>query len=166
MVEVITNKVDLAFEALKQVNDPEIPVLSIIDLGIIPEIKIKGKKILVKMSPTFAACPAIQVMKNDIIATLEKLEFVQEVEVKVDFERKWTSDMISDEGKEKLKNFGIAPPERHGGEVSLEMMKESNCPYCSSDDTTLKTLFGSALCRSFHYCFSCNQTFERFKPVS
>ncbi len=150
---------------LEKVMDPEIPVLSIIDLGIIPDIEFNEGSVVVKMTPTFSACPAIQVMKDDIIKTLNNLEFVKETEVKVDFERKWTSDLISEKGKEKLKNFGITPPKQHNGKVTMDLIKDAHCPYCESEDTTMKTLFGSALCRSFHYCFSCKQTFERFKPI-
>ena len=106
--------------------DPEIPVLSIIDLGFIPGVTLENEKVIVKMTPTFSACPAIQVMKDDIVKTIKAMGYDQ-VDVIVDFERKWTSDLISDEGKEKLKNFGIAPPQKtswrshHGINTRIKM---------------------------------------------
>ncbi len=153
-------------EALFEVKDPEIPVLSVVDLGIIPKVSVDDQKCaVITMTPTFTACPATQVMQNEIIAAVEALDFVEKVIVKVDFSIPWTSDKISELGRQQLKEFGLAPPNKHGGELDMDKVAEVKCPHCDSDHTSLKILFGTTLCRSNHFCYDCKQAFEAFKPV-
>lgn len=154
------------WEALKQVADPEIPVLSLIDLGMISAVIAEEEKTSVFMMPTFVGCPALEVMRKSIINKIKE-SISGPVEVIIDKENTWTSDLITEEGKEKLKQFGIAAPKSKSGcAVSIDDLKNIACPHCGSEDTTLRSPFGSTLCRAIHYCNSCLQSFEQFKPVS
>ena len=150
---------------LKEVSDPEIPVLSLLDMGIITNINISSEgKVRVDMTPTFAGCPAIDYMKNDVIRVLEE-NGVENPEVNVSFETQWNTNMITEKGKKALKEFGLAPPPKHNLQVNLDIIKDAKCPYCDSDDTEMKSPFGPTLCRSLHYCNNCKQAFQQFKPV-
>lgn len=151
-------------EILQEVKDPEIPTLSVVDLGIISEIILNEEEVIVKMMPTFVGCPAIHLMQEQI---REKILFlgIQKVKVIIDYEITWSSDRISEEGKKKLEKFGIGSPASHNGNFSLKDLETSRCPHCKSSNTTMNSLFGSTLCRSIHFCFDCKQSFERFKPL-
>ena len=152
--------------ALETVKDPEIPVISVVDLGIITAVTIDSEqRATVKMTPTFTACPAIDVMKKEIRDCVAALDFVKESKVEVDFEVAWTSDLISDKGREQIKNFGLAPPVKHGGQLDAAMMSHAKCPHCDSENNSLNALFGPTLCRSLYYCYDCRQGFQAFKPV-
>jgi len=150
---------------LKEVSDPEIPVLSLMDLGIITNIKVSSDgKVRVDMTPTFAGCPAIDYMKNDVIRVLEE-NGVENPEVNVSFETQWNSNMISEKGRKALKDFGLTPPPKHNLQVEMDIIKYAQCPYCGSKDTEMKSPFGPTLCRSLHYCNNCKEAFQQFKPV-
>jgi ring-1,2-phenylacetyl-CoA epoxidase subunit PaaD len=149
---------------LKEVKDPEIPVLSLVDLGVITDIEIKEDNVVVHMTPTFIGCPAIEYMQTDIKEILEKNGF-DNVEVEVSFDIQWNSNMISREGREALKKFGLAPPPKHDLIFDIDILNNVQCPNCDSNNTTLSTPFGPTLCRSIHYCNSCKQAFEQFKPL-
>src|ERR1051325_9509957 len=151
-------------EALREVMDPEIPVLSVVDLGIIEDVAIDDEIVTVKMIPTLTACPAIKIMQQQIKEKILSLGF-EGVKVIVDDSVAWNSDRMSEEGKKKLEKFGLGIPNRHGGAFSLKEIEHSKCPHCGSADTTMNSLFGSTLCRSIHFCFNCKQSFERFKPL-
>ena len=150
--------------SLHEVMDPEIPVLSVIDLGIIKDVVINDEVVTVKVIPTFTACPAIKIMQEQIKEKILSLGF-EEVNVIVDDSVSWNSNRISEDGKKKLETFGLGIPNRHNGEFSLEEIAHSQCPHCGSNDTTINSIFGSTLCRSIHFCFDCRQSFERFKPL-
>ena len=154
------------FLALADVSDPEIPVLSVLDLGMITGVEVLADKALIKMIPTYAACPATSFIKNHIEQHLKK-EFPNEaIEVQVDNSIHWDTNRISELGKEKLKNFKIAPPRKHEGNVTSEMLLGAECPHCGSIHTVLRSPFGSTLCRAIQFCKDCNQTFEQFKPMA
>lgn len=152
--------------ALEAVKDPEIPVLSIVDLGIITEIEAADdlSSATVTMTPTFSGCPALHMMREDVRKTVEEMGY-KEVKVEVSFEKPWSTDRISERGRELIKNFGLAPPQIHGGNIDMEKLALTACPHCNSTDTTMNTMFGPTLCRSLHFCFDCMQAFEAFKPV-
>jgi ring-1,2-phenylacetyl-CoA epoxidase subunit PaaD len=153
------------WSVLATVKDPEIPVLSLLDMGMITMVECTGSKAFVTMTPTFVGCPAINVMKKDIHDAVKSLGF-EEVTVTADLETTWNSNRMSPEAKEKLEKFGIAPPVAYKDEeLSLEMLDRVRCPHCGSTDTTLRSSFGSTLCRAIRFCFSCKQGFEQFKPV-
>ena len=149
---------------LDTIMDPEIPVLSVLDLGMISDVIIANDNITVMMLPTFTACPAIKHLKDNIKKGLEKSGY-KNVEVVLDNVTKWTSDRMREGAKEKLEKFGLGTPPVHNGNITNEMIEESKCPYCGSTNTTLNSLFGSTLCRSMHLCFDCKMKFERFKPI-
>lgn len=159
-----TLKSDRIWEILEQVKDPEIPVVSVVEMGLIRNVGIDGDKVTVTMTPTFAGCPALQVMKQAVEENL-KDSGAREVEVKMTFSPPWSSDWILPEGRRKLREFGLAPPPRHGGDVYSGLMEEVACPYCDSQKTTLKNSFGPTLCRAIYYCENCQQPFEQFKPL-
>lgn len=163
--KTLTRQEKALYEALREVKDPEIPVISVVDLGIITGVRIgEDDAVTIHMTPTFAGCPAIDVMKHNIARQVQEAGY-EEVAVEVEFKSNWNSNRISEQGKKQLVKFGLGKPEAHDGEVTLEMVEKATCPYCGSEDTDLQSAFGSALCRSIHYCHSCRQTFERFKPV-
>jgi ring-1,2-phenylacetyl-CoA epoxidase subunit PaaD len=153
---------------LESVKDPEIPVLSVVDMGIITKVATGQSQIAssahITMTPTFVGCPAIGVMKKDIYEAVKKMGF-DEVEVAVDMETSWTSDRMKPEAKLKLEKFGIAPPAMMEEDMTAELLDRVRCPHCGSIDTTLRSSFGSTLCRAIRFCFTCKQGFEQFKPI-
>ena len=151
-------------EALAEVMDPEIPTLSVIDLGMIGEIVIEDDAATVNLIPTFTACPAIKLLQQQIKEKILSLGF-EKVQVVKDNSITWNTDRLTESGKKKLEQFGLGIPKRHCGNFSLEDIEHTNCPHCGSGNTTMNSLFGSTLCRSIHYCFDCRQSFERFKPL-
>jgi ring-1,2-phenylacetyl-CoA epoxidase subunit PaaD len=152
-------------EWLQEVKDPEIPVISLIDLGVITNVSIDShKNVRVEMTPTFVGCPAMDYMVNDVKNTLKK-NGVCNFEVNVSFKQHWSSNNITDKGRKALKQFGLAPPPKYNTVVDINILNQTPCPFCNSTDTELKTPFGPTLCRAMHYCNACKQAFEQFKPV-
>ena len=150
---------------LKDVKDPEIPPISIVDLGIVTGIKVDGDDVHVTLTPTFAGCPALKIMEDLVAERLNMEPSIGEVTVKTTFETTWTTDMITEEGKKALLKHGLAPPIPKPGYMELDVLSDTECPYCKSKNTELKSPFGPTLCRSLHYCNNCKQAFEGFKPV-
>lgn len=150
------------YEALAFVHDPEIPVLSVLDLGMITGVDINENEVFVKMIPTFAACPAVHFIQKEIKTELEKRLAVS-VTVERDKTVQWNSGRLSEAAHEKLRNFKIAPPS--AGMEQKEIFAEVKCPHCGSRNTYLRSPFGSTLCRALHYCKDCGHVFEQFKPV-
>lgn len=157
-------KKEQIYKALEQVMDPEIPVLNVLDLGMITAVEVEEDAVLVKMIPTFAACPAVEIIRRNIAAVLEK-ELQAAVTVEIDKAAHWSSNRITPAAREKLLNFGIAPPQIHNGEAYSEILLQTPCPHCHSENTYLRSPFGSTLCRAIHYCKDCGQVFEHFKPL-
>jgi ring-1,2-phenylacetyl-CoA epoxidase subunit PaaD len=152
-------------ELLKQVVDPEIPTISLIDLGVITEISINdANKVTVKMTPTFSGCPAMDYMRNNVVEVLEENGILNH-QVDMNFDTQWTSNNITDNGLKAIKKHGLAPPPKHNLIVDIDLVKKAKCPFCNSDNTELKSPFGPTLCRSLHFCHNCSQGFEQFKPV-
>ncbi|RMG95083.1 MAG: phenylacetate-CoA oxygenase subunit PaaJ [Chloroflexi bacterium] len=153
------------WQALQDVKDPEIPVVSIVEMGIVREVSLTDNGVLVKMTPTFSGCPALEVMKNDIIERIHQMG-IQNVQVETVLDPPWTSDWITDEAREKLRQFGLAPPPKHGGNlVSVAFLDVAICPRCGSTNTVIKNTFGPTLCRTIWYCNDCQDAFEQFKPL-
>ncbi|HWB62299.1 MAG TPA: 1,2-phenylacetyl-CoA epoxidase subunit PaaD, partial [Chitinophagales bacterium] len=140
--------------------------LSVVDMGIVTHVNIAagGKTCHITITPTFVGCPAIQMMRDTIKTELKQLGF-EEVNVLVDYETQWTSDRMKPEAKVKLEKFGLAPPPVIDGDLTEEQLNKVRCPHCGSTDTTLRSAFGSTLCRAIRFCFTCKQGFEQFKPV-
>ncbi|MFO7572704.1 MAG: 1,2-phenylacetyl-CoA epoxidase subunit PaaD [Gaiellaceae bacterium] len=151
--------------ALAEVPDPEIPVISLVDLGVVKDVEIDEGRVRIDFTPTFMGCPALEVMKRELGAKVEELG--AEVEVRVILDDSWSTDRITPEGREKLRAAGFAPPApRPAGKLELvQLQKGFRCPYCGSTDTRLDNLFGPTPCRSIRYCESCRQPFEQFKTI-
>jgi len=150
---------------LQEVKDPEIPVISLLDLGVITNVSMDSNaKVRVEMTPTFVGCPAMDYMVSDVKSTLEK-NGIQDFEVNVSFKKHWSSNNITDNGRKALKEFGLAPPPKYDVVVDIDILEQTPCPFCDSTNTELNTPFGPTLCRAMHYCNNCKQAFEQFKPV-
>ncbi len=163
-----------ALGALERVMDPEVPVLSITELGIVREVRSSDEsQVTVTVTPTYSGCPAMHVIEADIVAALHEAGF-SEVRVETVLSPAWTTDWIGEEAREKLREYGIAPPGNTGDElVQIEQSDpvrlsarppvRLQCPHCGSSDTALVSEFGATACKSLHTCRSCRQPFERFK---
>lgn len=152
------------WKALEDVKDPEIPVVSVVEMGIVRDVVVVEGKVAVTMTPTFSGCPALHVMKSEIEKRVRELG-ADDVEVTISLAPRWTTDWITDDARAKLKAFGLAPPPRHGGDLNVIFLDTAACPFCGSNDTAIKNTFGPTLCRTIYYCNSCQQPFEQFKPV-
>lgn len=152
------------WKALHEVKDPEIPVVSLVEMGIVRDVAQTENGVIVTITPTFSGCPAMHVMKQDILAKLAELGY-PEATVETSLTPAWTSDWITDEACEKLRQFGLAPPPRHNRLIPLTAVATSECPRCASTNTTLKNSFGPTLCRAIWYCHDCQDAFEQFKPL-
>jgi ring-1,2-phenylacetyl-CoA epoxidase subunit PaaD len=155
---------DKIFDILATVMDPEIPTLSVLDLGMITDVAVNEGDVSVRLLPTFIACPATSYIKSNISEALMRAGF-ESVQVDLETEMSWTSDRISEIGRKKLEAFGLGAPIQIEGILNLEQIEHAGCPHCGSSNTELRSMFGSTLCRSIHYCIDCKQGFERFKPL-
>ena len=158
------DRVEAIWQALNEVKDPEIPVISVVDMGIVREISLNENQVAVTMTPTFSGCPALHVMQKDIATRVTKLGYT-DVSVKIALYPPWRTDWITAKGRKKLKDFGLAPPPVHSGRSDIIFYDLAECPYCDSENTTLKNNFGPTLCRSIYFCEDCQQPFEQFKAL-
>ncbi|MFM8772187.1 MAG: 1,2-phenylacetyl-CoA epoxidase subunit PaaD, partial [Candidatus Kapaibacterium sp.] len=151
---------DDVLTALLAVRDPEIPTISVVDMGIITDVTVHSDdNVSVRMTPTFVGCPAIDVMRKDVKQAVRDLG-VTNVEVSVSFDVPWTTNRLTEKGRAALLKHGLAPPEPYESlTLELDVLNNVACPYCGSRKTTLKSPFGPTLCRSLHYCNSCSQAF-------
>lgn len=157
---------DRVYEVLQSVYDPEIPTISVVDMGIVTAVEVvHDDHVRVAMTPTFVGCPAIDVMRNDVLNAIQQLG-VSTVEVNVNFDVPWSTNRLTEAGRAALLKHGLAPPEHYESlALELEVLNNVACPYCGSRNTALKSPFGPTLCRSLHYCNACLQAFEGFKPI-
>jgi ring-1,2-phenylacetyl-CoA epoxidase subunit PaaD len=152
-------------EILAEVKDPEIPTISLIDLGVITDIIIdQNDHVLVKMTPTFTGCPAMDYMKNNVEEVLVE-NGISSFTVEMNFDSQWSTNKITENGLKAIKEHGLAPPPRHKLIVDIDILKKAKCPFCNSTNSQLKSPFGPTLCRSLHFCNDCLQAFEQFKPL-
>jgi ring-1,2-phenylacetyl-CoA epoxidase subunit PaaD len=152
--------------ALDEIPDPEIPVISLVDLGVVRDVTVDGSHVHVAFTPTFLGCPALDAMRGAIEAKLRELGADPEVEVLND--DSWSTDRISLAGREKLREAGFAPPvPRAAGTPQLIQLRSKafRCPYCGSHETHLENIFGPTPCRSIRWCEDCHQPFEQFKTI-
>ena len=157
---------EAVWSALAEVEDPEIPVISLVDLGVIRRVEVYGERVHVEFTPTFLGCPALEVMRSRMAEKIAELGAEAEVEVVAD--DSWSTDRITPEGREKLRAAGFAPPApRDAGAPKLVQLRSQvfRCPYCGSTDTKLENIFGPTPCRSLRYCRDCRQPFEQFKTI-
>ena len=152
--------------ALAEIPDPEIPVISLVDLGVIKSVAVDGPRVRVEFTPTFMGCPALERMQVEMAAAIERVGGEAEIDVVLD--DSWSTDRITPEGREKLRLAGFAPPApRPAGKLDLVELQRGTfrCPYCGSTDTKLENIFGPTPCRSIRYCSACRQPFEQFKTI-
>lgn len=155
---------------LSQVKDPEIPIIDVVELGIVRDVAFDDDGIRVDITPTYSGCPAMQVIEREIVSILAAHGY-DDVRINTVYSPAWTTDWMTDEAKEKLRGYGIAPPrlasDSTGGIAELVSLRRAQptvaCPFCGSANTLLKSEFGSTACKSIHFCNSCHQPFDHFK---
>jgi ring-1,2-phenylacetyl-CoA epoxidase subunit PaaD len=154
------------WDALAEIPDPEIPVISLVDLGVVKSVSIDAPRVHIEFTPTFMGCPALEVMRRQMEEAVTALGAEPQVDVLLD--DSWSTDRITPEGREKLRAAGFAPPAPRGDATPTLLQLQQpvhQCPYCGSTETRLDNLFGPTPCRSVRYCASCRQPFEQFKTV-
>jgi ring-1,2-phenylacetyl-CoA epoxidase subunit PaaD len=162
MVET-ASRIDAAWRALADVLDPEVPVLSVLDLGIVRGVEEHDDGALeVILTPTYSGCPAVEVIERAVLDALQPLGTVR---VRRQFAPAWTTDWISDDGKRKLREYGIAPPGATTTTVRVVRREAVPCPLCGSAHTERLSAFGATACKALHRCLDCREPFEHFKPI-
>jgi ring-1,2-phenylacetyl-CoA epoxidase subunit PaaD len=148
--------------------DPEVPVLSVVDLGIVRDVTAEGDDVTVTITPTYSGCPAMRLIEEEIVAALAAAGF-RSARVKTVYWPAWTTDWISEDAKRRLREYGIAPPPRAPAPQELVPIspraERVECPYCGSTRTELRSEFGSTACKALMYCADCEQPFELFKAI-
>ena len=152
------------WQLLAEIKDPEIPAVSLLEMGMIRQVGLAAGKVIVVLSPTFAGCPALQVMQAEIEQRLRQAG-ASAIELRLSFAPPWSTDWITPQGRQKLRDFGLAPPPIHAGRLHDALQQPAICPYCGSTHTEVKNDFGPTLCRAICYCHNCQQPFEQFKPL-
>ena len=160
---------DEVLAVLDTVTDPEVPVLSVRELGIVRDVLVDDRGgVTVVVTPTYSGCPAIQVIERDILSALANAGF-ENAKVRTTYSPPWTTDWIPETARAKLKAYGIAPPGRSSSDTGLVQLMRARqappCPYCDSTDTEIRSEFGSTACKSVCWCRSCRQPFEEFKAI-
>ena len=153
------------WDALAEIPDPEIPIVSLVDLGVVRSVHVEGERVRVEFTPTFLGCPALEVMRDAMAEKVRELGAEPHVDVVLD--DSWSTDRITPEGREKLRASGFAPPAPRQTRTPrlVELQRGFRCPYCGSTDTRLENLVGPTPCRSVRYCDACRQPFEQFKTI-
>ncbi|MGH2724103.1 MAG: 1,2-phenylacetyl-CoA epoxidase subunit PaaD [Actinomycetota bacterium] len=157
---------ELVRQALADVRDPEIPVCSIVDLGMVEDVRVAAEAVEVDLLPTFVGCPAKDVIGEDATAAARQVSGGRDVRVRFVLDPPWTTDRITDRGRARLREYGISPHwEQTAGPVVVPLMRAQGvpCPYCGSDQTALESSWGATPCRAVHYCRACRNPFEGFK---
>jgi ring-1,2-phenylacetyl-CoA epoxidase subunit PaaD len=154
------------WDALAEIPDPEIPVISLVDLGVVKDVSVDGDRVRIEFTPTFMGCPALDVMRQQMEQAVTAMGGEPQVDVLLD--DSWSTDRITPAGREKLRVAGFAPPPPRAAAAPtlLQLQKAVHrCPYCDSTETRLDNIFGPTPCRSVRYCTSCKQPFEQFKTI-
>ena len=157
-------KIEDAWSALREVKDPEIPVLSLVDLRIVRDVRVEDSGVTVRMVPTFAGCPALDLMKREVEQKLLEMGF-DAVVVEIDRSGAWSTDELAADVRNKMKSFGITAPPQRRDSLAATLSLPVECPHCGSMETQLEGYFGSTLCKQLFFCGGCRQSFERFKPL-
>lgn len=167
MTTVGTLKARNIWQALERVPDPEIPVIGVIEMGIVRDVRLEGETVVVTITPTFSGCPALQVIRDQLEQAVRDLG-VQDVRIETVLSPAWTTDWITPEARAKLQACGISPPEPVSGSrmALLQLEPEAaRCPRCGSFNTRLTNSFGPTLCKRIHVCNDCREPFESMKAV-
>lgn len=159
---------DTAWAALAQVPDPEVPVLSVLELGIVRGLSVEGQCATVTLTPTYSGCPATEVIQEAIVKALRDAG-AEEVKVRMQLAPAWTTDWIAPDALEKLRRYGIAPPHVAGSPLASQPLRfhprDLHCPRCDSTRTEQLSAFGSTACKALYRCLDCREPFEYFKPL-
>ena len=147
---------------LSEVPDPEIPVISVTDLGIVRDIAWQDDTLVVTVTPTYSGCPAMNMIAIEIELALERAG-IRNSKVRTVLSPAWTTDWMSDDGRRKLREYGIAPPQAASSRRALFGVQQVACPQCGSDDTEVLSEFGSTPCKALWRCRSCREPFDYFK---
>tara|TARA_B100000795_G_scaffold110557_1_gene81615 strand:- start:1585 stop:2079 length:495 start_codon:yes stop_codon:yes gene_type:complete len=164
---VSEEKTVLIWEILQNIPDPEIPVISVVELGVIRKVELSDSETLITITPTYSGCPAMKVFEDDIIKTLEEKGYPK-VKIKTVFSPAWSTDWMSEVALQKLLDFGIAPPQKGTNDKGVLFEsgpKEVPCPQCKSAETKLLSQFGSTACKAAYTCSNCGETFDYFKCI-
>ncbi len=153
---------EAVWKLLDEVKDPEIPLLSILDMGVVRSVEVIDHAVAIVITPTFVGCPALEAMQRDINRRVTDAGFAK-VTVTISFDLPWSTDMLSEKARDRLRTMGIAPPPSPADRATAH--KDVDCPYCASTDVALESSFGPTLCKQIFYCHSCRQSFERMKPL-
>jgi ring-1,2-phenylacetyl-CoA epoxidase subunit PaaD len=165
MVTAVFNDAELrqrAWDTVAGVVDPEIPVLTIADLGVLRDVAVTDGRVEVAITPTYSGCPAMNMIALEIELALEREGFGR-AKVRTVLSPAWTTDWMSDDGRRKLREYGIAPPQAGSGRRALFGEQQVACPRCGSDNTELLSEFGSTSCKALWRCKSCREPFDYFK---
>jgi ring-1,2-phenylacetyl-CoA epoxidase subunit PaaD len=165
MVIAAEDDIDLrqrAWDAAAGVVDPEIPVLTIADLGVLREVEVKNGRVEVAITPTYSGCPAMNMIAVEVALALENAGF-SKPNVRTVLSPAWTTDWMNEEGRSKLKAYGIAPPLPASSRRALFGVQQVSCPQCGSEETELLSEFGSTACKALWRCKSCREPFDYFK---
>ncbi|HEY8166010.1 MAG TPA: 1,2-phenylacetyl-CoA epoxidase subunit PaaD [Gemmatimonadaceae bacterium] len=156
-------------ELLRDVKDPELPMLDVVELGIVRDVEIDADRVRIDITPTYSGCPALQVIEREIETTVRSAGF-DDVTVNTVLFPPWTTDWVTPEAKDKMREAGIAPPREVSSARGIEELvgirraaPNVECPWCGSSDTVQKSAFGSTACKAIHFCNSCRQPFDYFK---
>jgi ring-1,2-phenylacetyl-CoA epoxidase subunit PaaD len=164
----VTLDLDALWNVLGDVPDPEVPALSVVDLGIVRDIRLTPSGVEVDITPTYSGCPALLTIEQDIVAALERAG-AGDVRVRTILQPPWTTDWMSADARERLRQYGIAPPGPVvTGEELIPLRRRAiavACPFCGSLTTELRSAFGATACKALHYCNACRQAFEEFKAI-
>jgi ring-1,2-phenylacetyl-CoA epoxidase subunit PaaD len=160
------SETDRVWEVLETVPDPEIPVLSVVDLGVIRKVEFENSRLVVTITPTYSGCPAMEFIEREVKQTLVEAGF-KDVEIATSIHPAWTTDWMSESGRQKLFEYGISPPDKTTSDKSLISgnSKTVICPNCKSSNTALKSQFGSTPCKSMYVCSDCLEPFDHFKCI-
>ena len=164
---VMIDREQAVWAALQDVKDPEIPAVSVVEMGMIEGVRVDGGRASITVLPTFTGCPAVGVIESDVRAAVAALDGITEVDVEFTYSPPWTTERISELGRKKLEEFGLAPPTGKGPVLITEigLPQVAKCPFCGSTDTRPENLFGPTPCRAVYYCAGCRNPFEQFKTV-
>ncbi len=155
------------WDILQTIPDPEVPAISIVELGVVRNVEIKdADSVKVQITPTYSGCPALKTMEEDVKEKLREHGFIN-IEIETIYKPAWTTDWLSESTKQKLKDYGIAPPQKLTIEHLIPIGKKNTeplaCPFCESKNTALTSQFGSTACKALYFCNNCHQPFEHFK---
>ena len=162
-----TTVAESVWSALDSVMDPEIPAVSIVEMGMVEHVEVVDGHARVVILPTFSGCPAIPIIKRDVAEAAGRVDGVETVVVETTYSPPWTTDRITEGGRSKLREFGLAPPTGNAPVLVMQigLPTVAECPFCGSTNTRNDSLFGPTPCRAVYYCNDCRNPFEQFKPV-